>query len=213
MKILNMVPKTVLGRVSYGIIAAELLCLVIAVGIGLQKPAAPRVTHQAAYVTPKPTTEILPKTVNAGLPTRIKIPKINVDAALDQVTLTASGELGAPKSPGNAAWYSKSPRPGDTGNAIIDGHFGYKDHLPAVFDNLHMLQKGDTLLVQDEKGVTVTFVVRDIHTYAPGEDTTDVFRPTGGKSHLNLITCQGTWNEAKKSYSQRLVVFADKVTS
>jgi len=148
--------------------------------------------------------------VNYGLPIRLEIPAIKVDAALDYVGLTSQGELGVPAGPANVAWYAQGPRPGEVGDAVIDGHFGYKDNIPAVFDNLHMLQKGDRLYVKDVKGFTTTFVVRDLQTYNPDESATAVFRSSDGKAHLNLITCEGTWNNTRKSFSNRLVVFADK---
>jgi len=115
-----------------------------------------------------------------------------------------------PKGPASAGWYVLGPRPGEKGNAVIDGHFGYKNNIPAVFDNLHILQKGDNLYVEDEKGKTVTFVVRELRTYGQNEDASSVFVPSDTKAHLNLITCQGIWNSAQRSYSNRLVVFADE---
>ena len=30
-------------------------------------------------------------------------------------------------------------------------------------------------------------------------------------NHLNLITCDGEWNEDQKTFSKRLVVFSDAV--
>jgi LPXTG-site transpeptidase (sortase) family protein len=146
------------------------------------------------------------------LPIRLEIPKIKVDAALDYVGITSNGELGVPAGPANAAWYDQGPRPGDTGSAVIDGHFGYKDNIPAVFDNLHDLQIGDKIYVKDVKGLTTTFVVRQLRTYGSDEPAPDVFHSSDGKAHLNLITCQGDWNQTQKSYSTRLVVFTDKVT-
>lgn len=141
---------------------------------------------------------------------RLEIPKIGVDAAIDYVGITSQGELGVPTGPANAGWYDLGPRPGEKGNAVIDGHFGYKNHIPAVFDNLHTLQKGDKLYVKDMKGITATFVVRELRTYGPADYAPAVFRSSDGKAHLNLITCEGTWNQAQKSFSNRLVVFADK---
>jgi LPXTG-site transpeptidase (sortase) family protein len=150
--------------------------------------------------------------VSAGLPVHLKIPKINIDAALDYVGITPQGALGVPGTPTNAAWYDQGPRPGEKGDAVIDGHSGWKNNIPAVFDNLHKLQKGDTLYVEDEKGVTTTFVVREVRTYGQNQDDSNVFVTSDKQAHLNLITCEGTWNEVQKSYSNRLVVFADKVT-
>ena len=142
---------------------------------------------------------------------RLEIPKINVDATLDYVGLTSQGALEAPVGPTNAGWYDRGPRPGEPGNAVIDGHLDWKDGSAAVFSNLHKLQKGDNLYVKDDKGITTAFVVRELLTYGRDENTPDVFKSSDGKAHLNLITCEGVWSQVKKSYSNRLVVFADKV--
>ncbi|MEX2006604.1 MAG: class F sortase [Candidatus Saccharimonadales bacterium] len=150
--------------------------------------------------------------VSYGLPMRLKIPKINIDARLDNVGLTPQGDLDVPKGPANAAWYHLGVRPGQKGSSVIVGHFGYKNRIPAVFDNLHKLQEGDNLYVEDEKGATISFVVRESRKYEPNADASSVFLSNDGKAHLNLITCQGVWNETQKSYSTRLVVFADKET-
>lgn len=153
-----------------------------------------------------------PAEIYTGLPVHLEIPKINVNAAIDYVGITPKGELGVPAGPSNAAWYDQGPRPGEAGNAVIDGHFGYRDNIPAVFDNLHTLQKGDRLYVKDERGITTTFVVRQLQTYDSNEYAPAVFRSNDGRAHLNLITCEGTWNETKNSFSSRLVVFTDKTT-
>jgi len=145
-----------------------------------------------------------------GLPVRLKIPKIGVDAALDYVGLTSEGNLGVPVGSVNAAWYKLGPRPGEKGDAVIDGHYGWVNNIPAVFDNLHTLQPGDNLYVEDAKGKTVTFVVRELRMYDPNQNDTDVFVSTDGKAHLNLITCQGVWNKTLNGYPNRLVVFADE---
>ena len=92
----------------------------------------------------------------------------------------------------------------------MDGHSGWENKTPAVFDTLYKLQKGDSISVIDVRGATTTFVVREIKTYNPEANTSSVFVSTDGKIHLNLITCEGAWNPITKSYSRRLVVFADK---
>jgi LPXTG-site transpeptidase (sortase) family protein len=145
-------------------------------------------------------------------PFRLTIPSINVDAPVESVGLTPRGAVDSPKEPANAAWFNLGPRPGDQGSAVIDGHFGWKDNVPAVFDNLAALQAGDKVYVEDADGVTTTFVVRELRTYDPNDATDAVFRSGDGKAHLNLITCGGLWDEASKSYAKRLVVFTDKDT-
>ncbi len=153
---------------------------------------------------------LLAEEVDLGLPIRLKIPKINVDATFEYVGLTPEGDMVSPKGPAPAGWFNLGPRPGEIGNAVIDGHSGWKNNIPAVFDNLHKLVKGDKIYVEDEKGVITTFVVREIREYDPNAYATDVFVSSDGGAHLNLITCTGLWDEVLKSRSDRLVVFTDK---
>jgi LPXTG-site transpeptidase (sortase) family protein len=143
-------------------------------------------------------------------PVRLKIPKINVDAAIESVGLTPDGAVGVSKSPSKAAWFNLGPRPGENGSSIIDGHFGWKNGIPAVFDNLYKLKKGDKIYVENKNGLITTFIVRDFLNYDPKAEALDVFSSSDGKAHLNLITCGGTWNTVEKTHSKRLVVFADK---
>jgi LPXTG-site transpeptidase (sortase) family protein len=145
-----------------------------------------------------------------GLPVRLEIPKINVDAMVDSVGLTSDGAVDVPKGPADVAWFDLGPRPGENGSSVIDGHSGWKDGIPAIFDNLYKLQKGDKVYVKDAKGMTISFVVREILTYDPHADASNVFNSSDGKAHLNLITCTGTWNETDKTHSERLVVFTDR---
>jgi LPXTG-site transpeptidase (sortase) family protein len=148
--------------------------------------------------------------VAIGLPTRLMIPRINLDASIEHVGLTTSGEMNTPKDPDNTAWYKSGPRPGDNGSSVIDGHFGLVNGKPAVFDNIYKLREGDKLYVQDEKGVMIAFVVRKLQTYSHNDDAKDVFISSDGKAHLNLITCSGTWDKASRNYSNRIVVFTEK---
>jgi len=162
---------------------------------------------------PEPIIEniIIPQKQNiAKLPVRIKIPKINVDAIIEYVGLTSLGGVDIPEGPINAAWFKFGPRPGDPGNAIIIGHYGWKNNIVAVFDDIYKLVKGDKVYIEDEDGKVITFIVRESRSYDPKADASFVFVSSDDKSHLNLITCEGIWNKALKSYSKRLVVFTDR---
>jgi LPXTG-site transpeptidase (sortase) family protein len=143
------------------------------------------------------------------LPIRLTIPKINVDADIKYVGLTPQGAMAVPAGPMDTAWFDLGPYPGEDGSAVIAGHEGWKDGIQAVFDDLYQLHIGDKVYVEDKKGTITTFVVRSIETYDQNGNASDVFSSNDGKAHLNLITCEGTWNAAQKSYSNRLVVFTD----
>lgn len=147
---------------------------------------------------------------STGNPLRLKIPGINVDASLEYVGLTSDGAMDAPKGPNEVAWFSLGPRPGESGSAVIAGHYGWKNKKVSAFDNLHTLRKGDKVYIEDENGVVITFVVRESRRYDPEADAADVFGSQDGGIHLNLVTCEGVWDAVSKTYSKRLVVFTDK---
>jgi len=148
--------------------------------------------------------------VSFGLPMRLKIPSINIDAAIEYVGLTPDGTMDVPKNPDNVAWFEFGPRPGENGSAVIAGHYGWKNKKASVFDNLYKLRKGDKLYIEDDKGMIISFVVRESRKYDQKADASDIFSSNDEKPHLNLITCEGVWDKVSKSYSQRLVIFTDK---
>jgi LPXTG-site transpeptidase (sortase) family protein len=149
---------------------------------------------------------------NFNLPVRLRIPTINVDANFIAVGFTHDGAMDVPRGPAEVGWFSFGPRPGENGSSVVDGHSGWKNNIPAVFDNLYKLKKGDKIYVEDDGGAIITFVVRESKKYGPHDNVPEVFITNDGKSHLNLITCTGIWNIFSKSRSNRLVVFADKET-
>ena len=147
---------------------------------------------------------------NVGLPVRLKIPVIKVDSTIIPVGLTPDGAMDAPKDPAEVAWFNLGARPGENGTAVIDGHYDWINNMSAVFDNLHKLRKDDKIFVEDEKGAIYTFVVREIRIYNKDAEASDVFISNDSSSHLNLITCTGSWEKTEKTFSERLIIFTDK---
>lgn len=152
----------------------------------------------------------LDEQVKPGIPIRLRIPKINIDVPIESLGLTALGAVDVTDNPINVAWFNLGPRPGEGGLSIISGHSGWKNQIPAVFDNLYKLEIVDKVYIEDENEKTITFVVRKFHTYSPTDDTSDVFISGDRIGHVNLITCTGSWNKNQKSPNDRFVVFTDR---
>lgn len=148
--------------------------------------------------------------LNVGLPVRLKIPGIGLDSIVESVGFTSDMSMDIPKNQEDVAWFNLGQRPGEIGNAVIDGHYGWKSKKPSAFDDLYKLRKGDKISIEDDKGAVISFVVRGSIRYDQSASAPDVFVSKDGKSHLNLITCEGQWDEVSKSYPNRLIVFADK---
>lgn len=153
------------------------------------------------------------KTVSFGqdpeLPIRLLIPAISVDAKIQNVGIALTGEMEVPSNAVDVGWFKIGTRPGEVGSAVISGHIDGEDGEAGVFANLYKLKEGDLLYIEDDKGTSVTFVVRRKQIFDPGY-ADEVFS-LNDSAHLNLVTCDGLWDGAKKSYSKRLVVFADIV--
>lgn len=157
-------------------------------------------------VAPLPT---LAFSEQAAVPAHLTIAKAGVSAAVEQIGLTPDGALDTPQDPMNAGWFNLGPKPGEVGSSVIDGHYNWFNGAKGVFENLHLVGVGDTISVLDTNGVTTSFVVVKTQIYKPSADAYDVFASTDGKSHLNIITCEGVWDSISQNYSGRLVVFGD----
>ena len=145
---------------------------------------------------------------NKRLPVRLIIPSIKVNAFVEYVGLNSQGAMDVPSTTSDVGWYRLGPSPGEIGNAVISGHFDGREGKFGVFNDLDKLNPGDKLYVTNDQGTTNTFVVRTTRIYDPGY-ADEVFFPNDYGTHLNLITCDGIWDDTKKSYSKRLVVFTD----
>ncbi|WP_432714355.1 class F sortase [Pedobacter sp.] len=144
------------------------------------------------------------------LPDRLEIPKINVESVILGLGVNESGDMDAPTNIKETGWYKYGPKPGAKGTAVIAGHYGWKNGDAAIFNDLNQLVEGDKVVITDKSGRKSTFSVTKTAIFDPNQDATEVFTSTDGKSHLNLITCQGTWNNTQNTYSERLVVFTDR---
>jgi sortase (surface protein transpeptidase) len=150
-----------------------------------------------------------------GLPVRLTIPAIGVDAAIQSVGIAwnAPGEMGIPTNFTDVGWYNGGPRPGVPGSAVIDGHLDGKYTPRAVFYDLGKLVPGDLVNVTDKNGNTFQFSVVAVKTYDYNASTSDIFSSSDSVAHLNLITCTGDWIKSQKLYNKRVVVFTDLVTA
>lgn len=141
---------------------------------------------------------------------RLRIPAIAVDAAVEQVGLTAEGYLDTPRRLDTVGWFDLGPRPGDPGNAAIDGFVGIPMR-PAIFWNLCTLTPGDELVVIGGDGVARRFVVTSVESY-PKEEAPlrRIFGPANS-AHLNLITDdpRTAYDPMTGNYASSLVVYAD----
>jgi LPXTG-site transpeptidase (sortase) family protein len=173
-------------------------------------PAKDLYVRAASIIKTTSTTEVSPMKAATLSSIRLEIPKIKIDTNLEQVGLTSQGAVGVPKSILKAAWFNGSPLPGQIGNSIIVGHFGYIRGVAAIFNNLVVLRPGDKIYVAINNGSPTTFIVKKMQSYSATAKIPEIFISSDGKAHLNLITCDGVWNKLTQNYSQRLIIYTSQ---
>jgi sortase A len=142
-------------------------------------------------------------------PKRLHIPKLGISAAVEYVGMDEKGRMDVPKNDDNVAWYELGYTPGTRGNAVMAGHLDRRSGAPAVFYNLEDLEVGDSIRVEAADGTEMAFTVTGKETYPDAAfPLVEVFGPSD-TVRLNLITCEGSYNQSNRSYSHRTVVYSE----
>lgn len=146
-------------------------------------------------------------------PTRIRIPRIGVNAEIVPVGLNERREMVVPplEKPHLTGWYELGPSPGEVGNAVVVGHVDSRATGPAVFFHLGALKPGDTIEITRADGTVATFVVDGVARYPKDKFPTDLVYGPADRAQLRLITCGGTFDRSARSYRDNVVVFATLV--
>jgi sortase A len=144
-------------------------------------------------------------------PQTISIPKINVNAHVEEVGLDNEDRMDVPKDSDNGGWFKLGYKPGQKGNAVIAGHFDKRDGSPAVFWDLTKLVAGDKIIMTDVNGKELTFAVTKNEKYPYNDFPLQEVFGDSSDAMLNLITCEGNWNSSTGLYSHRSVIFSKLV--
>lgn len=175
--------------------------------------AAPATTSTAT-ATPA-TSSAVPTVANtavsdayAGLPKYLNISKLSIHAPVEQVGVTKNGAMGVPTNIWNAGWYTGSARPGQTGAAFIDGHSSSSGG--ALFGKLDKLKVGDSITVERNDGIVVTYSVAKISIVNRNYvDMASMLKPYDShKNGLNIMSCIGSWIASESTLENRILVYA-----
>ena len=130
---------------------------------------------------------------------------------VQQVGLDGHGSIDVPQ-PGphydEAAWFTGSPAPGQSGSSTIVGHIDSAKNGPSVFFKLGALGKGDHVTVKRQDGKAVTFTVYRIERYHKDAFPTQAVYGNTSGPELRLITCGGSFDSGTGHYVDNIVVYA-----
>jgi sortase (surface protein transpeptidase) len=138
-------------------------------------------------------------------PVTVSIPKIGVRSRLVDLGLDDDGDMEVP-DPAVAGWFTRGPTPGALGPAVITGHVTWNG--PAVFYRLGTMRRGDQVSVTRKDGKTAVFTVTRVARFSKSRFPSQAVYGEIDHAGLRLITCGGTYDAARNTYMDNVIVFA-----
>ena len=141
-------------------------------------------------------------------PVRLRIPAVSVDTPLQRLGRAPDGTVEVPTNFAVAGWFADGPRPGQAGPAVLLGHVDSASG-PGVFLRLPELAPGAEVWVGRADGSSIDFRVTAVQRVPKANFPTErVYGPTLDPS-LRLVTCAGSFDRARRSYRDNVIVYAE----
>lgn len=184
-------------------------------GAPTDPPATPVPTPTStAGPTATPVVTAAPATAASGVaavaPTRVTVPRLGVDMAVEPEGVDERGQMGLPSDPAVAGWYRFGAAPDDAhGAVVVAAHVDSRTFGVGPFSRLGSTRVGDEvrlLVAGREQAYRVTQVAR---VDKADLDEQGLFS-LGGPPRVHLVTCTGDYVPGQ-GYQQNLVVVAERV--
>lgn len=228
--------RTVLATVAAALVAIIAVWVIVAEPFGTGAPRQGQAATRRADVPTAPSetstarestaTSASASTCRAGVPARLVIPALGVDAPFEQIGLDraappdAEGRrpLGNPTDRTKAGWYADGPRPGTgVGTVLTNGHT-YRDNS-AIFreDFAERIEVGQLIHVRQRNGSTCSYRVdrvwREVNAAReyPRIVVSERLYDFEGPERLFLTTCGGSWNSLTQNYDDISLLIASPV--
>jgi hypothetical protein len=174
--------------------------------------AAPPDPHYRRSPAPDPDEDpgAAEVAMRRSVPTRIRIPAIDVNAKLISLGIDDQGEVEVPAldKAMDAGWYEHGPTPGEAGNSVIIGHVDSRKIGRAVFFKLGELKPGDTIEVDRRDGSVATFRVDGVESFPKDEFPAGLVYGPADEPGLRVVTCGGAFDKKTRNYRDNVIAFA-----
>ena len=148
-------------------------------------------------------------TVPDSHPRYLSIEKLGItNARVISLGLKSNGEIATPTNIFDVGWYNASGLPGKGGTMVIDAHNG-GPNVEGVFKHLDRLVEGDLIVIERGDGAIFHYEVVENKAVSIENGEADNYMitalstPEPGKESITLITCIGTWSNARQTYLSR----------
>lgn len=199
--------------------AALVLVAALAVLTGCSAGSGPGAATPPAHISratapaPAPAPEAAVRPMVRSLPVRVRVPAAGVDARpILDLGLNADGTVEVPSvaEADRIGWYDKGVTPGETGPAVLIGHFDTV-RGPAVLKNVSEVGVGDEITVTRADGTTAVFRVRELEQVDKDAFPTAKVYGNTERPELRLVTCGGELVDGHRP--DNIIVYADLVAA
>lgn len=194
--------------VAVVLVAVAVVIIVVVQRDGDETPAAKRESciRDAELGAASATTQPPVADPARGVPVRLRIPSIDVDAEVLPVSMDAEGRLLPPADVSRIGWWAQGAEPGSPyGTVLCTGHSVHRGG--GVFDRLPDVEVGAAVGVVTENG-TVDYRVTDVREYSKSTvaELADRLFSQDVSGRLVLVTCS---DYRRGEYRGNTLVFAE----
>ena len=144
-----------------------------------------------------------------GVPSRIRIADIGVDALVTAAGVDGTGALAIPDDVATVGWYRFGPRPGSpTGSAVLAGHVDERDQGVGALHRIGDLHRGAAIEITDAGGARRVFTVIAREEWHKQRVPLARLFDAAGAPRIVLITCGGAFDADLGSYRDNIAVTA-----
>ena len=148
---------------------------------------------------------------SANDPKYITIASVGVEGFLQKVGVDQNKQIAVPNNVYMAGWFNETPRPGEAGNSIIDGHVTGRVNK-GIFEKLTGVKIGDDIKVEFGDGSSKSFKAKKSVAVETKDAAAVMFSQEPNiTKQLTLVTCTGKWDSKINQYTQRLIVIAEAI--
>ena len=180
-------------------------------------PATPRDIGTIPPVTAAPAAPAGPSAAGPApshtaapfVPTRVRVPRIGIDAPVVPVTVRPDGLLAVPADVRTVGWWSAgAPAAASSGSVVLAGHVDSARQGPGAFFGIRALEPGDRVILSSADGRTAAYTVAARRQYPKSTLPAGQAFDQDTMPRLVLVTCGGSFDRATRHYSDNVVVYA-----
>jgi sortase (surface protein transpeptidase) len=202
-------------RARFGIATVLLLllagCTPVTDGPAAQQPPVSPAPAPAVPAVPIQSTQLRP-VIAASPPTRVQVPSVGIDVRVVGVGVQPDGLMELPRDPKIAGWYRFGPDPSDpTGSTVISAHVDSLQFGLGPFSRLRDLPAGAEIIVTTADGTQHRYITEAVARSLKDELPVAELFERSGPPRLVLITCGGQFDTATRTYSDNVIVTAQRL--